>query len=109
MVQFHVRDRRTAHDDLELQLQAIGQVVDRERLRGVWMTTCVGRGLQLFGRPDHDTDLVREQFGLVPLGGCFCAGEIGPVGGRSFVHAYTTVIAMFCEPKPTASPDRSAS
>ena len=104
VVQFHVRDRRTAHDDLVLQLERVGQVVDRERLRGAWMATCVGRGLELYGRPDHDTDLVREQFGLVPLAGCFCAGEIGPVGGRSFVHAYTTVIALFCEP---AGPGRA--
>ncbi len=99
VVQFHVRDRRTAHDDLQARLETVAGVVDRERLRGAWMATCVGRGLQLYGRPDHDTDLVREQFGLVPLAGCFCAGEIGPVAGRSFVHAYTAVIALFCEPR----------
>ena len=31
----------------------------------------------------------------VPLAGAFCAGEIGPVGGRNFLHGFTASVAVF--------------
>ena len=31
----------------------------------------------------------------VPAGGFFCAGEIGPVGGRNFLHGFTATMAVF--------------
>jgi small ligand-binding sensory domain FIST len=31
----------------------------------------------------------------VPAGGFFCAGEIGPVGGRTFLHGFTATLALF--------------
>jgi len=30
-----------------------------------------------------------------PAAGFFAAGEIGPVGGRSFLHGFTATIAVF--------------
>jgi len=30
----------------------------------------------------------------VPVAGMFCAGEIGPVGGRNFLHGHTASIAI---------------
>ena len=30
-----------------------------------------------------------------PVGGFFCAGEIGPVGGRNFLHGFTATMAVF--------------
>jgi small ligand-binding sensory domain FIST len=57
----------------------------------------VGRGAGLFGRPDHDTGLFEAQLGPVPLGGFFCNGEIGPVGGATFLHGYTSAFALFRE------------
>ena len=59
-----------------------------------------GRGAGLFGAVDHDTSLFEEQLGPAPLGGFFCNGEIGPVGGATFVHGYTSAFAMFREPRP---------
>ena len=32
-----------------------------------------------------------------PLGGFFCNGEIGPVGGRAYLHGYTASVALFRE------------
>jgi len=29
------------------------------------------------------------------VGGFFCAGEIGPVGGRNFLHGFTATLAVF--------------
>ena len=89
VVQFHLRDERTAAEDLKTQLAAVPQTPD-----AALMFTCTGRGLHLYGRPDHDTDLVRQRFGNLPIGGLFCAGEIGPVGDASFLHGSTTVLAL---------------
>ncbi len=33
--------------------------------------------------------------GDVPVAGCFCGGEFGPVGGKNFVHRFTASIALF--------------
>ena len=36
-----------------------------------------------------------EIFTPHPSAGFFCNGEIGPVGGRNFVHGYTASAALF--------------
>jgi small ligand-binding sensory domain FIST len=36
------------------------------------------------------------------LAGFFCAGEIGPVGRRNFVHGHTVCLAIFRSPQPLA-------
>lgn len=87
-VQFHVRDAGAADEDL------------RELLAGAdadaaLLFTCNGRGRHLFGGPDHDAELVDRMLGPIPLAGCFCAGEIGPVGGRNFLHGFTASLALF--------------
>jgi small ligand-binding sensory domain FIST len=52
--------------------------------------------MHLFGRPHHDAALLQELTGGgLPLGGMFCAGEIGPVGGRAFLHGFTASLALF--------------
>lgn len=87
-VQFHVRDATAADDDL------------REMLAGVeasaaLLFTCNGRGARFFGEPDHDASVVDQLLGPLPVAGAFCAGEIGPVGGRSFLHGFTVSLALF--------------
>ena len=57
--------------------------------------TCTGRGIRLFGTPDHDAGLVEELLGPVPVAGAFCAGELGPVGGHNYVHGFTASLALF--------------
>jgi small ligand-binding sensory domain FIST len=91
VLQFLLRDAKTAEHDLTAQL---------ERHRGpppagALLFSCLGRGANLFGRPDHDTDLFRQRVGAVPLGGFFCNGEIGPVGGQTFLHGYTSAFGLF--------------
>lgn len=88
-VQFHVRDAATADEDLR-QLLA-GREAD-----AALMFTCNGRGMHLFGTPDHDAKVLDERVG-VPAAGFFAAGEFGPVGGRNFVHGFTASIALFRE------------
>ena len=86
-VQFHVRDAASADEDLR-QLLA-GREAD-----AALMFTCNGRGIHLFGTPDHDAMVLDERIG-VPVAGFFAAGEFGPVGGRNFVHGFTASIALF--------------
>jgi small ligand-binding sensory domain FIST len=95
VLQFLLRDARTAEEDL-------ARLLDRSKQRGAsprgaLLFSCVGRGAHLFGRPDHDSALFQEKVGPVPLGGFFCNGEIGPVGGTTFLHGYTSAFALFRE------------
>ena len=62
---------------------------------GALLFSCLGRGLNLFGRADHDTDMFREKVNAMPLTGFFCNGEIGPVGGTTFLHGYTSSFGIF--------------
>lgn len=92
-VQFHIRDATTADRDLRSMLDRVAG----ERARGGLLFTCNGRGTRLFPVPDHDAALVQERLGELPLAGFNCAGEIGPVGGRNFLHGFTASVALFCE------------
>lgn len=93
VVQFHLRDGRTAALDLE---QRLAQVPSRGvPASGALLFSCLGRGRGLYGVPDHDSRLFREQLGAVPLAGFFCNGEIGPVQQRTFLHGYTSAFAIF--------------
>jgi small ligand-binding sensory domain FIST len=87
-VQFHVRDAAAADDELRALLAG-------REARGALMFTCNGRGRSLFGTPDHDAGVVAELLGPIPVAGMFCAGEIGPVGGQNFLHAFTASLALF--------------
>jgi small ligand-binding sensory domain FIST len=49
----------------------------------------------LFGGPDHDAEVVHEHVDRGATAGMFCSGEIGPVGGQSFVHALSTALLVF--------------
>ena len=58
--------------------------------------SCLGRGMHLYGRPDHDgREAFRQHAGSVPLGGFFCNGEIGPVAGTTYLHGYTSCFGIF--------------
>ena len=62
---------------------------------GSLLFSCLGRGVHLYGRADHDTDVARRHLGDVPLGGFFCNGEIGPIQGTTFLHGYTSAFGLF--------------
>jgi small ligand-binding sensory domain FIST len=94
VVQFVLRDARTAEEDLRRML-ARYRSSQGDPPAGALLFSCTGRGAGLFGRPDHDTSLFQEALGPAPLGGFFCNGEIGPVGGSTFLHGYTSAFALF--------------
>jgi small ligand-binding sensory domain FIST len=93
-VQFVLRDAAAAAQELRRMLR-VRQVTGAPRPDGALLFSCTGRGSGLFGRPDHDPGLFQELLGPTPLGGFFCNGEIGPVGGTTFLHGYTSAFALF--------------
>lgn len=98
-LQFHVRDRATASEDLHALLREEGT---GRGVAGGLLFTCNGRGRRLFGVPSHDARAVREELGEVPLAGFFAAGEIGPVAGKAYLHGYTASLALFAPAAGTA-------
>jgi small ligand-binding sensory domain FIST len=90
-VQFHVRDAQAADEDLRALLA--GAAPDSPAAALVF--TCNGRGRNLFDEPDHDARAVDAVVASGAVAGMFCAGEIGPVGGRSFVHGFTASVVLF--------------
>jgi small ligand-binding sensory domain FIST len=49
----------------------------------------------MFAEPDHDARALADAVGSSALAGFFCGGEIGPVGGRAFLHGFTATAAVF--------------
>jgi small ligand-binding sensory domain FIST len=94
VAQFVLRDANTAASDLTKLLERYRRDTP-SRLEGALLFSCLGRGIHLYGQPDHDTGLLQRHIGPVPLGGFFCNGEIGPVGGTTFIHGYTSAFALF--------------
>ena len=101
-VQFHIRDASAADEDLRnaLGVLELSRAGDPGALAGALLFTCNGRGSHLFGTPDHDVQSVRRSIGQLPVAGMFCAGELGPVGGRNFLHGFTASLALFVAPDP---------
>jgi small ligand-binding sensory domain FIST len=95
VVQFHVRDARTSAADLETMLGRCRDDIGGAQPHGALLFSCLGRGQSLYGVPHHDSRLIAANLGPLPIGGFFCNGEIGPVGGHSFLHGYTSSIAVF--------------
>ncbi len=93
-VQFQVRDARAADDDLHELLADARRDLGGVAPLAALLCSCNGRGVGLFGAPDHDARAVAGDLGPVPLAGFFCNGEIGPVGGRTYVHGFTASIGL---------------
>lgn len=93
-VRLHVRDAESADEDLRF---ALGQTARglRGRPAGALLFTCNGRGSHMFGVAGHDAGALEHEIGPAPAAGFFCAGEIGPVGRRSFIHGFSTSVALF--------------
>jgi small ligand-binding sensory domain FIST len=115
-VRFHLRDAKTADEDL-------GLLLDAQQLRepplGAMLVSCNSRGSRLFQRPHHDAAMVTRAFSSAPAGeelarggepitaqppslplaGFFSNGEIGPVASESYLHAHSACLTLFRSPK----------
>ncbi|MGH3114535.1 MAG: FIST signal transduction protein [Gaiellaceae bacterium] len=94
-LRFFVRDAVSADADLR---EALADTPRGARPAGALIFTCNGRGTNMFPRPDHDARVTVEALGTQAVAGFFCGGEIGPVGGKAFLHGFTATLAVFLEP-----------
>lgn len=98
-IQFHLRDSQTSAEDLEKLLQDYQKESGYNSFgAGVLMFACLGRGERLYKKPNFDSSLLRSYLTDAQLGGFFCSGEIGPVGGSTFLHGYTSAFGIFRQP-----------
>ncbi len=93
-LRLHVRDAASADADLREALSLQSGALGGREAAGALIFTCNGRGRGMFGVSDHDAEAVDDALDA-PAGGFFCAGEIGPVGGRNFLHGFTATLAVF--------------
>jgi small ligand-binding sensory domain FIST len=93
-VQFHVRDAATADEDLHALLRHDVQSHEAKP-KAALAFSCNGRGSRLFTEPHHDARAIRAEAGPIPVAGFFAAGELGPVGGRNFIHGFTASVVLF--------------
>ena len=95
VVRLHARDAASADRDLREALGVRMRALGGRAPAGALVFACNGRGRGLFGRSDHDAETVAEELAGAPAAGFFAAGEIGPVGGESFLHGFTATVAVF--------------
>jgi small ligand-binding sensory domain FIST len=94
-VQFHVRDADTADEDLRAMLENV-RATEGDAPAGALLFNCNGRGTRLFvDQPCHDVNVARQFLPGTAIAGFFAGGEIGPVGGKNFVHGHTASFALF--------------
>ncbi len=87
-IRFHLRDAPGAHRELL-------ELLEGRQAEAALMFTGNGRGTRLFDDSHHDAELLRRSLGPVPVTGFFAAGEIGPIGGYNFMHAFSASMALF--------------
>jgi len=92
-VQFHVRDADTAGEDLKELLRSA--TTSGIKPAGGLLFSCNGRGTRMFPGPDHDANMVQGEVGPLALAGFFAAGELGPIGGKNFIHGFTASAVLF--------------
>jgi small ligand-binding sensory domain FIST len=90
-VQFHVRDAVTADEDLTLMLETQNY---GPSAAAALLFSCNGRGTRMFSQMSHDITVARAAMPQTPVAGFFAAGELGPVGGKNFIHGHTASMAL---------------
>jgi small ligand-binding sensory domain FIST len=94
-VQFQRRSAAAATEDMNELLARTKRNLGEATIYGGCLCSCNGRGQNMFGKPNHDAEMVQQRLGPLGLAGFFCNGEIGPIGERNFLHGYTASLALF--------------
>jgi small ligand-binding sensory domain FIST len=95
VIRLHARDARSADQDLRRALRLRMDALAGSGAAGALVFSCNGRGSAMFGPCNHDAQTIEQELGGAPAAGFFAAGEIGPVGVRSFLHGFTATVAVF--------------
>jgi small ligand-binding sensory domain FIST len=95
VVRLHARDADSADRDLREALGVRMAALGGRAPAGALVFACNGRGRQMFASAHHDAMAVEEELAGAAAAGFFAAGEIGPVGGETFLHSFTATVAVF--------------
>jgi small ligand-binding sensory domain FIST len=93
-LQFQLRDPSTSRHELRRLLQRLASP-NGNSPAGALLFNCTGRGKSLYGTAHHDVKTIQTVSGKMPIGGFFCNGEIGPIGGVNLLHGYTASLGLF--------------
>lgn len=99
-LQFQLRDPAAADEELRQLLERTRAEIGERRPMGALLCSCNGRGVGMFGVPDHDARALADLLDAVPAAGFFCNGEIGPVGSGTYLHGFTASIALIIPDEP---------
>jgi small ligand-binding sensory domain FIST len=94
-IQFQRRDAAAASEDLRNMLAGERARLAETPVYGGCLCCCNGRGKNLFGRANHDAEMVQQELGPLGVSGFFCNGQIGPVGDKNYLHGFTASLALF--------------
>ncbi len=94
-VQLHVRDAGVADEQLGSALRSLGADGTFDNVEAALLFSCHARASRVFGATAHDVETVSAAFGPIAVGGMLSDGEIGPVGGRNYLHSYAASILAF--------------
>jgi small ligand-binding sensory domain FIST len=94
-IQFQRRSASAATEDMNELLGRARTAIGTATIYGGCLCCCNGRGQGMFGKPNHDAQMVQQRLGPLGLSGFFCNGEIGPIGEKNFLHGYTASLALF--------------
>lgn len=102
-VQFQLRDAEASRQELRQLLRNQASASAAQPPLAGLLFACLGRGVGLYGEADGDVSIVQREFPGLPMAGAFCNGEIGPVGGTTYLHGYTASLG-FLVPREAAGP-----
>jgi small ligand-binding sensory domain FIST len=93
VLSFAYRSPKSAEDDLREMLLRLKNQNSGSPTFGMYFN-CASRGEALYGRPNVDTQLIRETLGDFPLIGFFGAYELAQMPQGVQLYTYTGVLVL---------------
>ena len=94
---FTLREPQRAREDLDQMLQRQVASLDGKKPQLGLYFNCCARGTSLYGLSGIDTAYIQKSLGEFPLIGFFGSFELGPMGMKNHLLAYTGVLVLITE------------
>ena len=98
VLQFHLMDPKTSSHAFEQAMDEFAaKLGGTDETRGALLFSGSAHNNDQKGKASQESELVRQRFGPVPIGGISCDGEIAQVGHKTWLHGYASMVAVFRE------------
>lgn len=94
---FTLRDGARARENLSRMVERQARSLDGKTPKLGLYFNCCARGRSLYGMDGIDTAYIRRSLGDFPLIGLFGSFELGPLGRKNHLLAYTGVLALITD------------